>query len=164
MKQKYVSSVTDDEGSELRKIDVLLLTHQFDTEALYISHPLIFTSKERYSEYSLLLERIDKKLQEFALVDPVGMLPMDCSNRYSYGKVVVHIGRITNFPFTNNIFIKISLGAWQVQSKRIVNDKLDWNQIFFIPTPNHFATLKVEVINLQSDGWFKEHFKEHVLA
>jgi hypothetical protein len=92
------------------------------------------------------------------------MLPMDQTNRYSWGKVVVHISKITNFAFTNNIFIKISLGAWQVQSKRIINDKLDWNQTFYIPTPSHFATLRVEVINLQSDGWFKEHFKENVIA
>ena len=40
--QRYVSSVTEDEGGELRKIDVLLLTHDFDTEALYITHPLNF--------------------------------------------------------------------------------------------------------------------------
>jgi hypothetical protein len=40
--EKYVSGGTEDEGGELRKIDVILLTHQFDTQALYLTHPLIF--------------------------------------------------------------------------------------------------------------------------
>lgn len=57
--QKYVSSVTEDEGGELRKIDVLLLTHEYDTEALYITHPLNYLSKDRYPEYSsILLDKI----------------------------------------------------------------------------------------------------------
>jgi len=64
----------------------------------------------------------------------------------------------------SNILVKISLGPWQVTSKRIINDKLDWNQTFYIPTPHNFVTIKLEVINLQSDGWFKEHFKENVVA
>lgn len=50
--QKYVSQITEAEGGELREIDVLLLTHDYDTEALYITHPLNFHSKERYLEYS----------------------------------------------------------------------------------------------------------------
>lgn len=29
---------------------------------------------------------------------------------------------------------------------------------------NNFFTLKIEVINIQSDGWLREHFKEHVIA
>lgn len=33
-----------------------------------------------------------------------------------------------------------------------------------MPTPNNFSTLKIEIMNLQSDGWFKEHFKENLIA
>ena len=43
-------------------------------------------------------------------------------------------------------------------------EKLDFNQTFYIPAPNNFSTLKIEVLNLQSDGWFKEHFKENLIA
>jgi hypothetical protein len=89
---------------------------------------------------------------------------MDQTNRYSWGKVIVHVNKISNFQFTSNILIKISLGPWQVHSKRIINEKLDWNQTFYIPTPHNFVTIKLEVISLQSDGWFKEHFKENVIA
>lgn len=64
----------------------------------------------------------------------------------------------------NNIFIKLTLGPWQLSSRRIINEKLDFNQTFYIPTPNNFSTLKIEVMNLQSDGWFKEHFKENLIA
>jgi len=92
------------------------------------------------------------------------MLPMDQTNRYSWGKIVVHIDKLTNFPYTNNLFVKLSLGAWQVQSKRIINEKLEWNQTFYLPIPHNFATLRVEVINLQSDGWFKEHYRENLVA
>lgn len=77
---------------------------------------------------------------------------------------MIHINKIINFPYTNNIFVKISLGPWVVQTKRVINDKLDFDQTFYIPIPHTFGTLKLEVINLQSDGWFKEHFKENVIV
>ena len=66
--KKYVSHITDDDDcGDLRKIDVLLLTHEFDTIALYITHPLIYNSEERYSEYSrVLLDKIQKKIEELA--------------------------------------------------------------------------------------------------
>jgi hypothetical protein len=58
-----VSSVTEGEGGELRKIDVLLLTHEYDTEALYVTHPLNFQSRERYPEYcQILLDKVQKKI------------------------------------------------------------------------------------------------------
>lgn len=158
---KYVS--TADGG--LRKIDVLLLTHQFDNEALFITHPLIFQDSKRRPEYTAnLLEKIQAKLHEYGSAEPQGMLPMDQTNRHSWGKVRIHIGSISNFPYNANLFVKISLGAWVIQSKRIPNDKQDWNQTFFVPKPHNFVTLKLEVVNLQSDGWFKEHFKQYVIC
>ena len=32
-----------------------------------------------------------------------------------------------------------------------------------MPVASHFFTLKIEVINLESVGFFRENFKEHVL-
>lgn len=50
--QKYVSSRNEDGGADVRRIDVLLLTHQYDADALYVTHPLMFATKDRYPEYS----------------------------------------------------------------------------------------------------------------
>ena len=33
-----------------------------------------------------------------------------------------------------------------------------------MPIPNHFFTLKVEILNLQADGWLREKYKELVIA
>ena len=45
-----------------------------------------------------------------------------------------------------------------------MDSKLDFQQTFYVPIANHFFTLKIELINLQSDGWLREHFIEKVLA
>ena len=29
---------------------------------------------------------------------------------------------------------------------------------------NHFNTLRIEILNLLNDGWFREHVKEQVVA
>ena len=29
---------------------------------------------------------------------------------------------------------------------------------------NHFNTLKIEIINLLNDGWFREHVREQIIA
>jgi len=33
-----------------------------------------------------------------------------------------------------------------------------------MPVANHFFTLKINLINLKSDGWLQEKFKEFVIA
>lgn len=96
----------------------------------------------------MLLNFIQSRIQEFAKIDPINMLQMDQTNRYSWGKVMIHVDKISNFPYSNNIFVKISIGPWVVQTKRVLNEKLDFNQTFFVPIPHSFATLKLEVINL----------------
>lgn len=95
---------------------------------------------------------------------PVDMLKMDQTNRYPWGKILIHVNKVSNFLYMNNIFVKISLGPWVLSSRKIINEKLEFNQTFYIPTPASFVTLKIELINLQADGWFKEHFKEIILA
>lgn len=164
--QKYVSTLDDEnDNGDLRKIDVLLLTHTYDTDALYITHPLIYKSDNRYAEYkNNLLDKIQKKIEELAKIDPIDMPIMDQTNRYPWGKIIVRVCMITNFNYMNNIFIKLTLGPWQLCTRRIINEKLDFNQTFYMPTPSNFCSLKIELLNLQSDGWFKEHFKENLIA
>lgn len=62
------------------------------------------------------------------------------------------------------MFVRISLQPWVLMTKKIMDWKLDFNQTFYIPVANHFFTLKIEILNLHSDGWLTEHFKEHVIA
>jgi len=49
--QSYVSTQNEDGSAEVRRIDVLLLTHDYDSDALYVTHPLMFNTKDRYPEY-----------------------------------------------------------------------------------------------------------------
>ena len=92
------------------------------------------------------------------------MLHMDQTNRYSWGKILIHINKIVNFPFYGNLFVRISLPPWQICTRRIMDQRLDFNQFFYIPVSNNFFTLKLEVINLSSDGWLREHYSEQILA
>ena len=43
------------------------------------------------------------------------------------------------------------------------DNKFDFQQGFYVPIANHFFTLKIEVINLESGGVFSSKLKEHVL-
>ena len=51
-----------------------------------------------------------------------------------------------------------------MNSRKITDSQLDYRQKFFIPVHNHFNTLKIEVINMLNDGWFREHVKETIIA
>ena len=51
-----------------------------------------------------------------------------------------------------------------LQTRRILDTQLDFNQKFFIPVHNHFNTLKIEIINSLNDGWFRDHVKETTIA
>jgi hypothetical protein len=92
------------------------------------------------------------------------MEKIDHTNRYPWGKIMVDIYSITNFPFYNNLFIRISCIPYILQTKKIIDNRLDFNQRFFFPVHNHFNTLKIELINILNDGWFREHMKESVVA
>jgi len=43
------------------------------------------------------------------------------------------------------------------------SNKFVYQQGFWVPIANHFFTLKIEVIALESAGFFREKFNEHVL-
>lgn len=88
---------------------------------------------------------------------------MDCTNRYAWGKVYVWVNKIVNFPYCNSVFVRISVQPWAVSTKRIMDSKLEYKQGFYIPVANHFFTLKIEIINMESVGFFREKMQEHVL-
>lgn len=74
--------------------------------------------------------------------------------------MMLELLEIKHFPFFHNIFIRISCNPYYLSSKKILDSDLMFNQIFYIPIHNHFYTLKIEIINLLNDGWFREHVKE----
>ena len=88
---------------------------------------------------------------------------MNHTNRYAWGKVFVWVNKITNFPYFNSIFVRVSVQPWSLSTKRIMDSKFEFKQGFYIPVANHFFTLKIEIINLESVGFFRENFKEHVI-
>ena len=88
---------------------------------------------------------------------------INCTNRYSWGKVYVWINKMINFPYVGQIFIRASVQPWALQTKVSKDGKHDFKQGFYIPVASHFFTLKIELINLESVGFFSEKHKEHVL-
>ena len=104
------------------------------------------------------------KIQMHSEVEPEAVTTdMNCTNRYSWGKVFVFVNKIINFPFANSIFVRVSVDPWSLCTKRVMDNKYDFKQGFYIPVANHFFTLKIEIINMESVGFFRENFKEHVL-
>ncbi len=49
--------------TELIKKDVLLITHQYDTNCLFMTAPIIFTTKQNYPEFkNVILETLEEKI------------------------------------------------------------------------------------------------------
>ena len=89
---------------------------------------------------------------------------MDQTNRNPFGKILVEVDSIRHFPFFHNIFVRITCNPFVLHSRKILDSQLDFNQKFYIPVHNHFNTLRIDVINMLNDGWFREHVKEIVIA
>lgn len=89
---------------------------------------------------------------------------IDSTNRNPYGKIMVEIDSLRHFAYYHHIFIRISLNPYVLQTRKILDTNHQFNQKFFIPVHNQFYTLKVEILNLLNDGWFREHVKETVIA
>lgn len=92
------------------------------------------------------------------------MFPIDQTNRNPFGKLMLELISLKHFPFYHNIFIRISCNPYQLISRKILDCNHEFHQKFYIPVHNHFNTLKIEIINLLNDGWFREHVKETVIA
>jgi septin family protein len=60
-------------------------------------------------------------MKKFAEISPTDMLEMNKTNRYSWGKIMVNVKRISDFPFMGNIFIRITLAPWQVKTKNLLH-------------------------------------------
>ena len=83
------------------KKDVLLITHNYDKNCLFITAPIIFDTKKTYPEFkSIILETLQHKVEMHSMYEPERVKELiDCTNRYAWGKVFVHINKIVNFPY-----------------------------------------------------------------
>jgi len=128
--KKYVS-ITDHEKSgqtELLKKDVLLITHTYDTNCLFLTAPIIFNTKQVYPEFkNVVLETLMEKIQMHSETEPELVTSnMDCTNRYAWGKVYVWVNKIINFPFFNSVFVRLSVQPWSLTTKRIMDNKFEF--------------------------------------
>ena len=165
--KKYIAipDNTQNGQAELLKKDVLLITHRYDTNCLFMTAPIIFNTKQVYPEFrDIILETMMERIQQHSELEPELVInEMNCTNRYSWGKIFVHVNKIINFPYFNSIFVRLSVSPWTLNTRRIMDTKFEFNQGFYIPIASHFFTLKIEIINVESVGFFRENFKEHVL-
>lgn len=95
-KKKYVAS-----GSNLRKIQTIMVCHKFDTTCLFVTLPTIYeSSNDKITEAQPIvndvLTKVQEKIDELSKhQNPVA----DCTNRHSWGKIKIQISRIVNFPY-----------------------------------------------------------------
>ena len=168
-KKKHYIAIPDGSKNgkvELIRKDVLLITHDYDTNCLFMTAPIIFNTRENYPEFkNVILEKLMEKIQMCSEMEPTENMisEMNCTNRYAWGKIFVTVNKIINLPYYNNISVRLSVQPWILSTKAVKDTKLDFNQSFYIPVANHFFTLKIELINMESVGFFRENFKEHVL-
>lgn len=165
--KKYIA-VPDKSGNgqvSLQKKDVLLITHEYDTNCLFLTAPIIFDTPHAYPEFrTTILEKYTERIENFSKLEPeIVSTVMNHTNRYSWGKVFVWVNKIINFPYFNSIFVRLSIQPWSLSTKRIMDSKFEFKQGFYIPVANYFFTLKVEIINLENTGFFREKFEEHII-
>eukprot|EP00347_Sterkiella_histriomuscorum_P021039 403335495 len=158
----FIGGVDDD--SKPRKIDVLMISHKFDDDALLITIPEIFETPELQKIFNPLLDVIQNHLTENTQITPDNMYLIDQTNKNPFGKIMLEIQSIKHFPFYHNIFIRVQCNPFVLTSRKILDSQLDFMQRYYIPVHNHFNTLKIEIINILNDGWFREHVKEQIIA
>ena len=120
-----------------------------------------------------MLDEIGKLLSMNAAIQPdikkmvgpgVSAIDIDQTNKNPFGKILVEVESLRHFPYQHNIFIRITCNPFVLNTRKILDAGLNFKQWFFIPVHNHFNTLKIEIINMLNDGWFREHVKECVIA
>lgn len=158
----FIGGIDDD--SKPRKIDVIMISHKYDDDCLYLTIPEIHDSPEFHKIFMPLLDTLETNLIMNATNPPEGMFPIDQTNKNPFGKIMLEVLSIKHFPFFHNVFIRISCNPYFMCSKKILDTDLDFQQRFYLPVHNHFNTLKIEIINLLNDGWFREHVKEQIIA
>lgn len=137
-----------------------MISHKYDTSCLYLTFPELYEIPDPISDFSTLLDEVAKQLYLNSSHAPENMIPFDQTNRNAIGKILVEVQSLKHFHFYNNIFVRITCNPYVLHTRKILDSMLDFQQRFFIPVNNHFNTLKIEVINLLNDGWFREHMKE----
>ena len=88
-----------------------MITHTYDKNCLFLTAPIIFTTKHCYPEFkNVILETIMEKIQTHAEHEPEDVTAvMDCTNRYAWGKLYVWVNKIVNFPYCNSVFVRVSV-------------------------------------------------------
>lgn len=71
----FIGGVNDD--SKPRKIDVLMISHKFDDECLYLTIPEIYESEELHKLFMPLLDTLETNLILNATNPPEGMFAID---------------------------------------------------------------------------------------
>lgn len=103
--------------TNLRKIECLILTHQFDTLCMFATLPLLYETQNLLKQHSAvisLLNQIESKIHQISMqTNPHA----DETNCRAWGKVAIKIGSITNFEYIGNIYVKVSLAPWKFKSK-----------------------------------------------
>ena len=70
----YIGGV--DEGKP-RKIDVIMISHKYDDDCLYLTIPEIFESPDLHYNFLFMLDEILKLLTANAMIVPEGMIGID---------------------------------------------------------------------------------------
>lgn len=95
---------------------------------------------------------------------PKEIISIDQTNKNPSGKILVELESLKHFPYQHNLFIRLQCNPFVFISRKILDANLDFQQRFYIPVHNPFNMLKVELINMMNDGWFKDHVKENLIA
>ena len=77
-KRKYMSTGgagTEGGKQDLRKMDVLILTHKYDSLCLYLTAPIIWKTEESHPEFaSIILDAMEEKIRQHSFADPAANL------------------------------------------------------------------------------------------
>jgi hypothetical protein len=65
------------EYEDQREIDVIMISHKFDTSPLYLTLPEIYENPENEEEYLPALDEISKHILANAADVPENMIPID---------------------------------------------------------------------------------------
>ena len=100
---------------------MIIVTHEYDKFALYLTVPLIYESDKLYSAYTaIVLEQIKTRIQKFSVIDPPqDMLVMDKTCRYPWGKLMIHVRNIEHFPYCGNVLVRFTLQPWKISSRKL---------------------------------------------
>mmetsp|Transcript_33873 Transcript_33873/g.32966 ORF Transcript_33873/g.32966 Transcript_33873/m.32966 type:complete len:118 (-) Transcript_33873:1623-1976(-) len=113
-----------DQFEDQKQVDVIMISHKYDTTSLYLTLPDLYESYESPDEYErqcLVLNEVMEIIQKNTMDIPEMMLPIDQTNRYPWGKIMVEVQNLKNFPFFNNLFVRITCNPWVLGTRRVLD-------------------------------------------